>query len=442
MSRLLDKNGKPIGSFAFIKDISEQKKTERELIEKNERTIRLINIYNTVSARLLNPGAIREVYAIVSEAADEIISPASIEIFAGGRRGFRRVYARDIDEANDTIFIKDDQSPLVKGLLSDMNPLYLRNAREELSSKDLKFFPDLRKNATAIFIPVNISGIMAGFMVLSFESVLPELDDIVLKLLNGIANLASITIEKLNSIREQSAMQEALDRYERLTAMGRIIAGVAHEINNPLSIIQFDLDDLRSKSVELGLSREYLEILGSIQEEIDRMSGIVTQLKDFSKPEDLGEEKVVIDDVFKTYPLKIVFKNMKKRGLTVKTSLGAGSRHVKISRNRLIQVLMNLLNNADDAITDKERGVIEIETQVIERGGPRLAVTIRDNGIGIDAGDLSRVFEPFFTTKKSEGTGLGLSISYSIIKSYNGDIKVRSTKSQGSEFIVYLDAGE
>ena len=442
MSRLLDKNGKPIGSFAFIKDISEQKRIERELIEKNERIIRLINIYNTVSARLLNPGAIREVYAIVAEAADEIISPATVEIFAWGRRGFRRVHTRGVEARKEAVFIKDDQSPLVKILLRDMNPQFIGNAREELSSKDLKCFPNLKKDASAIFIPVNISGIMAGFMVLSFDSVLPELDDIVLKLLNGIANLASITIEKLNSLREQSAMQQALDRYERLTAMGRIIAGVAHEINNPLSIIQFDLDDLRGMSVELGLSREYLEVLESIQEEIHRMSGIVTQLKDFSKPEEKGEEKVFIDDVIRSYPLKIVIKNMKKKGITVKSSLEAGGQFVKISRNRLIQVLMNLLNNADDAIPDKEKGVIEIDTRIIERDEPHLAVSIRDNGIGIDADDLSRIFEPFFTTKKSEGTGLGLSISYSIIKSYNGEIEVRSTKNAGSEFVVYLRAGE
>lgn len=442
MSRLLDKKGKPIGSFAFIKDISEQKRIERELIEKNERIIRLINIYNTVSAKLLNPGTIRDVYATVSGAVEDIISPDSVEIFAWGRRGYRSVFTQNVPDRKEKAFIKDEQSPMVKRLLAEMNAVFLSDAREELSAKDQKFFPGLKKNSSAMFVPVNIQGFMAGFMVLSFGSVLANIDDIVLKLLNGIANLASITIEKLNSLREQSTMQQALDRYERLTAMGRIIAGVAHEINNPLSIIQFDLDDLRAMCDEKGLSGDFTDILGSIQEEVNRMSGIVTQLKDFSKPEDLGEEKVFIDDVIKSYPLKIVIKNMKKKGLTVKTSLGAGSGYAKISRNRLIQVLMNLLNNADDAITDKEQGTIEIETQIIERAGPRLAITIRDNGIGIDADNLSRVFEPFFTTKKSEGTGLGLSISYSIVKSYSGEIEVRSARNVGTEFIVYLQAGE
>ncbi len=442
MSRLIDKNGKPIGSFAFIKDISEQKRTERELIEKNERIIRLINIYNAVSAKLLSPGSIGEVYEIVAGAVADIIRPATMEIFALGRRGYRSVFTRDIATRKETVFIRDDQCPVVKKLLADTNPIFIPDARAGLGARDLKFFPDLKKNASAIFIPVNIKGDMAGFMVLSFETVHADIDDIVLKLLNGIANLASITIEKLNSLREQSTMQQALDRYERLTAMGRIIAGVAHEINNPLSIIQFDIDDLRGIASAEGLPEGFMEALESIQEEVTRMSGIVTQLKDFSKPEETGGDTVLVDEVIKSYPLKIVFKNMKKKGLTVRTLPGAGSVHARISKNRLIQVLMNLLNNADDAIADKERGIIEVETRITDRGGPGVAIIIRDNGTGIEADDLSRVFEPFFTTKKSEGTGLGLSISYSIVKSCNGEIEVRSARNEGTEFTVHLQAGQ
>ncbi len=439
MSRLLDKNAKPIGNFAFIKDISDRKRIERELIEKSERTVRLINLYTVVSAKLLNSGAIRDVYVIVSDAAMEIVYPSAVEIFAWGRRGFRSVYTRNTEPRRETNFIKDAQCPVISKMQEDLSPLFVSDAKAELTSKDFRFFPGLKKNASAIFVPVNMKGAVGGFMVLSFSSVLAELDDAVLKLLTGIANLASITIEKLLSQREQTAMQNALDRSERLTAMGRIIAGVAHEINNPLSIIQFDLDDLKNMIAARGEApEEFHGILGSIQEEIDRMSGIVGQLKDFSKPEEKSDEKVLVDEVIKTYPLKIVIKNIKKKGVSVKTCLAGGDRHVSISKNHLIQVLMNLINNAEDAVGGLDRGEIVIETRIEDRNGAHLAVAVRDNGAGIEADDLSRVFEPFFTTKKSEGTGLGLSISYSIVKGYNGEIGVRSSRGSGSEFTVYL----
>ncbi len=439
MSRLLDKSGKPIGSFAFIKDISEQKRIESELMEQNERILRLIGIYNAVSLRMLNPGKINDVYEIVTEAARNIINPSSLEIFAWGRRGFRSVYSFNAVERRETLFIRDDKSPVIKRLLAEMGPLHIADARKDLTARDYKYFSGTQVDGSLIFVPVNISGIVAGFMVFTFNDVIPPPDEIILGILVGIANLASISIDKMNSVREQASMQEALNRYERLTAMGRIIAGVAHEINNPLSIIQFDLDDLRDMSRDLGVkSDEFHDLIGSIQEEVHRMSGIVTQLKDFSKPEDTGDERVNVDEVIKSYPLKLVLKNMKKKGITLRTELDSAGMEAVISRNRLIQVLMNLLNNADDAIPEKENGIIEIHTKTADMGGPHIAITVRDNGTGIDAEDIHRVFEPFFTTKKSEGTGLGLSISYSIIKNYNGDIKVRSTRGAGAEFTVYL----
>jgi C4-dicarboxylate-specific signal transduction histidine kinase len=175
-----------------------------------------------------------------------------------------------------------------------------------------------------------------------------------------------------------------------------------------------------------------------MQEEIKRMSGIVTQLKDYSKPETRADERVSVDEVLKGYPLKILIKNMKKKGIEFKMDLDAGKCYTRISRNRLIQVLMNLLNNAAESIEHKEKGVISIKTSRIDRNGPHIAIVIVDNGTGIDRENIHRIFEPFFTTKKSEGTGLGLSISYSIVKSYDGEIEVKSDGGSGSEFTVFF----
>lgn len=440
ISRLFDKKGKLMGSFAFIKDISEQKRIERELVEKNERIMKLIEIYGTVSAKLLSTASVKDVYRLVTEAALEIMGPSAIEIFAAGSRGFRSVYSHNVKGRKRGFFIREEQCPLLRTIIENPNPFFVSNTKRDFALKDLKFFPQLKKNASAIFVPVSIGGEVKGFMVISFEEVLEDIDRIVLTLLSGMANLASLSIEKIISQRDQTAMKQALDRYERLTAMGRIIAGVAHEINNPLSIMQLDLDDLKHHLVE-NESRddELREIINSLQEEIARMSGIIAQLKDFSKPEMIEENpRVPIDEVIKSYPLKILLKNLKKKGITVKTDLGSDNRHARISKNRLLQVLMNLISNADDALVGKDGGVIEIETRCAEKQGPQIAIIVRDNGIGIEEDNISKIFEPFYTTKKAEGTGLGLSISYSIIKSCNGEIEVKSQKGAGTEFVVYL----
>lgn len=440
ISRLFDQKGKLIGSFAFIKDISEQKKNEKELVEKSNRIMRLIGIYGSVSAKLLNTSSVKEVYHLVTEAALEIMGPATVELFAAGSRGFRSVYTHNVRGRRRGTFIREEQCQLLQRIIENPYPFFISNTKQALAARDLKFFHQLNKNASAIIIPVNMGGEVRGFMVIAFEKVKEFIDEIVLTLLSGMANLASLSIEKIISQRDQTAMKQALDRFERLNAMGRIIAGVAHEINNPLSIMQLDLDDLKHLHQENGdLPNEYHEIINSLQEEIERMSGIIRQLKDFSKPE-MAEEnaRASIDEVIKSYPLKIMLKNIKKKGITVKTTLGSDNKSARISKNRLLQVLMNLINNADDAIAGTAGGVIEIATSLVEKKGPQIAIAVRDNGIGIEEDNLSRIFEPFYTTKKAEGTGLGLSISYSIVKSCNGEIEVKSEKGKGAEFVVFL----
>ncbi len=440
ISRLFDRKGKLIGSFAFIKDISEQKRNERELVEKSDRIMKLIGIYGAVSAKLLNTSSVKEVYRLVTEAALQILGPSAIELFAAGSRGFRSVYAHNVRVRRRGVFIREDQCRLLQRIIENPYPFFVSNTRRDLAVKDLKFFHQLNKNASAVFVPVNMGGEVRGFMVIAFEEVIEFIDEIVLTLLSGMANLASLSIEKIISQRDQNAMKQALDRFERLTAMGRIIAGVAHEINNPLSIMQLDLDDLKHLyRANDNVPREYHEIINSLQEEIERMSGIINQLKDFSKPEMADENAIAsIDEVIKSYPLKIMLKNMKKKGITIKTALGSDNKSARISKNRLLQVLMNLINNADDALAGKEGGVLEIATGLAEKQGPKISIIVRDNGIGIEEDNLSRIFEPFYTTKKAEGTGLGLSISYSIIKNCNGEIEVKSEKGSGTEFVVYL----
>ncbi len=219
--------------------------------------------------------------------------------------------------------------------------------------------------------------------------------------------------------------------------MGRIIAGVAHEINNPLSIMQLDLDELRSsvKTAEI----EHIELFNSLQEEIVRMRGLVKQLKDYAKPEaEIYEKKEIVhvDELFKIYPVKILMKSFIKAGTVVNQNFSVDMKKVNIPKTRLIQVLMNILTNAQEALSSGKSGEMIINTYIEEK--TNVVIEIIDNGCGIEKDNINIIFDPFFTTKKGSGTGLGLSISYSLMKKFGGNILVESQPGVFSKFKIIL----
>lgn len=442
MSRLKDSDGKSIGNFAFIRDISDQKSIERELKDQNRRFQSLIDIYNTISARFLKCESVREVFQATGESIESMMKPDGMEIYYRERTGFKSIQPeKTMLQAPDSE-LDEKTSLTVRMLVNKRVPMMIGNLHTELNDEDLQNFPGILSSSSAMFIPLAVKSEIVAIILLAFSSSVYGLDTIVLNILMGISNLASITLEKIRSIDEQALMRNALDRYERLTAMGRIIAGVAHEINNPLSIMQLDLDELRALMEDNCLGGEgresTVELMRSLQEEISRISGIVTQLKDYANPASVAIDTVQIDELLKNFPIKIYLKNLLKKGISINMKLTAGRACILIPRNRLIQVLMNLFSNADDSIEDKEEGLITIETGRIVRDVPTVYISVIDNGTGVAPENTQRIFEPFFTTKKSEGTGLGLSISYSIVKSYNGDITVASGDGGGTRFTVYF----
>lgn len=440
MSRLVDKNNKVVGNFAFIRDISDQKRIENEFKSQNEKILNLIGLYNTISAKFLKCADIDDVFSVLSDFIEKIISPDSIEILLRQKYGFRSSFSvRPVTRSKD-IYLDERISLLVKKLITKQSVIFTQDIKTELNDEDIAAFPGFLRYKSGIFIPMSIRDEIISIIILSFKKTIKSPDEILMNVLIGISNLASITIEKIMSIEEQIKMKNTLDRAERFSAMGTLIAGVAHEINNPLSIMQLDLDELRSSSSDLDekTNAACSDIIESLQEEIRRMTGIVNQLKDYSNPSRIDTDNIFIDELLKTIPIKIFFKNLMKKGITLNLNLNAGKSAIQIPKDRLIQVMMNLLSNADDAIENKTSGEIYVETGRLLKDKALVYILVRDNGSGIAPENFNKIFEPFFSTKQSEGTGLGLSISYSIIKGYNGEIHVSSTIGKGSEFTVYF----
>ncbi|MCO6473276.1 MAG: PAS domain S-box protein [Melioribacteraceae bacterium] len=233
----------------------------------------------------------------------------------------------------------------------------------------------------------------------------------------------------INDVTEVKALQRQVDQSEKLAVIGQLAAGVAHEIGNPLTSISSLVQILQRKSEDEFITTQ----LANIKENIDRISKIVRELVDFSRPPGYEETFTQVGDVIKT-ALGIVKYDKRVKKVDFISDLDPELPEAKIVPDQLLQVFVNILINALDAI--EGNGTIEVNSSSDEKF---IVVEIKDNGIGMDKAVINKIFDPFFTTKGvGKGTGLGLSVSYGIIKRFGGDIIVESEKENYSKFIVKI----
>ncbi len=222
---------------------------------------------------------------------------------------------------------------------------------------------------------------------------------------------------------------------EKLAAIGEITAGVAHEINNPIAVMQGNLDVIRSVfGSEADKAKVEFRLL---DEQIHRISQIVTKLLQFARPEEYAgyverhAPASVISDC-----LPLVQHLLNKTEITVARDDRA-SRLVLMNRNELQQVLVNLIVNAIHAMPDG--GTLTLRSFDAEREGHRgVVLEVSDTGVGMSVDVIEKIFDPFYTTKQRQGTGLGLSISQTLVKRQGGQITAESSVGSGSTFTVWL----
>jgi C4-dicarboxylate-specific signal transduction histidine kinase len=239
------------------------------------------------------------------------------------------------------------------------------------------------------------------------------------------------TIDQLKETESQ------LVQSEKLASLGRLSAGIIHEINNPLNFASTGLYTLRSKArfIPEPERDDFAEVLKDIEEGITRVKTIVSDLRTFTHPGQRGVDEVDVADAV-TSCLRFLSQEWRNK-VEVQTNL-TDHQTIWADKNKLIQVLINLLQNSLDAIKEKkfedEKPAILISGRV-ERGLNILSV--RDNGPGIDAAVLDKIFDPFFTTKDvGQGMGLGLSITYRIVQDFGGRIVVKTEPGKFCEFAL------
>ena len=235
--------------------------------------------------------------------------------------------------------------------------------------------------------------------------------------------------------RQIEATTRQLIMSEKLAAIGEITAGVAHEINNPIAVIQGNLDVVRSV---LGEQADEAKVeFRLIDEQIHRISLIVTKLLQFAKPEEYAgyvERHAPADVISDCLPL--VQHLLHKAKIDVVRDDRA-TRLILMNRTELQQVAVNLMVNAVHAMP--HGGTLTIRTLDEDMDGrPGVTLEIADTGVGMTPEMIGRIFDPFFTTKRQQGTGLGLSISQRLIARQDGQISVSSQPGQGTSFTIWL----
>ncbi|WBL34873.1 ATP-binding protein [Tepidiforma flava] len=247
-----------------------------------------------------------------------------------------------------------------------------------------------------------------------------------------VLTVAADVTDEVRREAEEAANRARMERASRLAALGELIGGVAHELNNPLTAI-LGFAEVLALSDTTGQMGEELAI---IQKEALRARNIVRDLLFIARPGAAEHGRVAVADVV-GHVQRLRERLWQQAGIEVQVRLADGLAAWG-NEHQLTQVLLNLVTNAEHALEGRPVRRIVIEGETDEAGNVRIAVS--DTGTGMDEATRARIFEPFFTTKQGVGTGLGLPLSYSIIQSHRGTIDCISTPGTGTTFVITLPA--
>jgi two-component system NtrC family sensor kinase len=243
-----------------------------------------------------------------------------------------------------------------------------------------------------------------------------------------IDQMAEAIEQHQKKVKRDTQMQ--ILQSEKLASVGRLAAGIAHEINNPLTGILTFTHLLREKK---NNSEEDMKDLNVIMQETTRVREIVRNLLDFARQSPSNKDMININEAM-VQLLKLIRSQKEFRKIRIIENYDANLPALCADKNQLQQVFLNLLLNAGESIAGE--GTITITSSIEEDG---ILITIADTGCGIRSQDIGKIFDPFYTTKPvGKGTGLGLSVSYGIIQQHGGTIRCESKEGEGTIFEIFL----
>jgi two-component system, NtrC family, sensor kinase len=281
-----------------------------------------------------------------------------------------------------------------------------------------------------VVAPLGLQEELMGFLCLIFDHQ-QDLATDELDFLAAVAQQCTCAIDKARLIEKQQLQFHQLAyQTERLTALGRMAAGVAHELNNPLSSILLYSSNMLKKVPQGEFLHEGLEI---IIQETKRCKTIIQELQEFSRSKEpkkiVGDINTVLEKV-----IHLLENEFRRRSIRLHQELEAGLPNLLIDVGQMQQIFANLLINASEAVNSK--GEVSVGTR-FDKSRQAIVIEIADTGCGIPKEYLGRICEPFFSTKP-KGTGLGLAVTYGFIMNHQGDLQVKSEPGQGTCFTITI----
>lgn len=254
-----------------------------------------------------------------------------------------------------------------------------------------------------------------------------ELEQLRMKLQESYQSLEGKIEQRTAELKEAQAQ---IIHQEKMASLGLMAAGIAHEIGNPLTSISSVAQVLKRKNIDEQVGN----YINDIMKNIDRISRIVRELVDFSRPSSYKTASTNVNEIIKS-AVGIMKYDRRAKNITFKLTLDNDLPETVLVSDQLLQVFLNILINALDASEEKGDKVIVSSHHTADK----INVVIKDYGCGIPEENLHHIFEPFYTTKQvGRGTGLGLTVSYGIIQQLGGNIQVRSKVNEGSSFEIFI----
>jgi two-component system NtrC family sensor kinase len=388
------------------------------------------HIFRDISKSVHSSSDVKEVLDLVVRKSCEVVK---------AKGAILRILNLETSELDLSAAYGLSEEYLSKGHISSKNRLYaLYRFNKVFVIKDVQTDPRVMYREAAklegirmmLDLPLTIENNFIGIIRIFFSQ-LRDFSEEELNFLVSISEQCALALDKARLIEKQKAQYMQLSlQTEKMAALGRMAAAIAHEINNPLAGILLFSTNLAKKAPQEG---PFKEGLGIIIHETIRCKSIIQELLEFSREREPQKALKNINDVMNK-ALSILENEFRLHHISTEKALSAGLPDTLLDINQMEQVFVNLLLNAVEAI--QEKGVITIKSY-LDRSQTCAIIEIIDTGCGIAPDDLNKIFEPFFSTKP-KGTGLGLAVSYGIVRNHQGDIKVSSQPGSGTCFTIEI----